>query len=119
MNIYILRSPEHEQELLTNVPFDWLTSRNAVNAGWKILQGNNIYEQAQSLANMGMLVIAICKNLDDTKPGHVALVMPGEMTKEKLANQGPALIMAGTNNHQKISLKGALNLTLPAGRKMW
>ena len=82
-----------------------MTSRDAVNTGWRAVQENNVYEEAQSLANKGMLVIAICKNPDDSKPGHVALLMPAEINKEKLAGEGPSLIMAGTHNYNKISLK--------------
>jgi hypothetical protein len=103
--IYILRPPEHKQELLSNAQFDWLSLPQAVNAGWKKIEGNNVYVEAQSMANRGIVVIAICKNPDNTKPGHVAMVMPGEVTNEKLENDGPNLIMAGTHNFNKISLK--------------
>ena len=105
LDIYILRPPEHKQELLSNAQFDWMASPQAVNEGWKKIDGNNIYGEAQSMANRGIVVIAICKNSDNTKPGHVALVMPGEVTNEKLGNDGPNLIMAGTHNFNKISLK--------------
>jgi len=103
--IYILRPPEHKQELLSNAQFDWLASAQAVNAGWKKIEGNNVYVEAQSAANRGIVVIAICKNPDNTKPGHVALVMPGGVANEKLENEGPNLIMAGTHNFNKISVK--------------
>ena len=104
LNVYILRPPDHKQQLLANAQFEWLTSQDAGNAGWKALAGNNRYEDAQALANKGMLVIAICTNPDDSKPGHTALVMPTEITKEKLIVEGPVVIMAGTHNHNTISL---------------
>jgi len=105
LGIYVLRPPEHKQELLSNAQFEWLASPQGINAGWRKVEGNSVYAQAQSYANRGMVVIAICKNPDDTKPGHVALVMPGDMANEKLENEGPKLIMAGTHNFNKISLK--------------
>ena len=105
LNIYILRPPEHKQLLLANAQYEWLASGEAANSGWKPVTGNNVYEAAQVLANKGMLVIAVCKNPDESKPGHAALVMPTEITKEKLSEEGPVVIMAGTHNHNMISLK--------------
>jgi hypothetical protein len=105
LGIYLLRPPEHKQELLANAQYEWLTTPAAVNAGWKPIKGGNIYGEAQSLANKGYVVVAVCKNPDSKKPGHVALVTPTEITPEKLAETGPELIMAGTHNHNKVSLK--------------
>ena len=105
LNVYILRPPEHKQLLLANAQYEWLALDAAANNGWKLVTGNNVYETAQVLANKGMMVIAICKNPDDSKPGHAALVMPNEITKEKLLEEGPVVIMAGTHNHNMISLK--------------
>ena len=105
LNIYLLRPPAHKQVLLANAQYDWLQGNDATAAGWKIISGENIYETAQTMANNGKVVLAICNNLDADKPGHVALVMPEDMNKEKLEETGPVLIMAGTHNHNKISLK--------------
>jgi len=105
LGLYILRPPKHGQLLLANAQYDWLSSAAAADAGWKRLEATNTYEAAQALANRGMVVVAICKNPDERKPGHVSLVMPANMTREKLAEAGPALIMAGTHNFNKISLK--------------
>ncbi len=105
LDIYLLRPPEHKQILLANGQYDWLPTQAAINAGWKPVTGNNLYEVSQTLANKGFMVIAVCKNPDSTKPGHVALVMPSETIKEKLSETGPTLIMAGTHNHNKVSLK--------------
>ena len=105
LNIYILRPPEHKQILLANAQYDWLTTKEAADAGWKPIMGNNIYEAAQSLANRGTVVMAICKNEDEKKPGHAALIMPDQIALEKIAESGPVLIMASTHNFNKISLR--------------
>jgi hypothetical protein len=106
LNIYILRPPEHNQILLANAQYAWLSTPAALDAGWKLLTGNTAYEEAQSLANQGYVVLAICENTDKSKPGHVALVMPSEIAINKLEESGPMLIMAGTHNYNKIALKG-------------
>jgi hypothetical protein len=66
-------------------------------------------EAVQRLANEGHVVIAVCRNPDQAKPGHVALVMPEESSSEKLGKSGPELIMAGTHNHNKVSLKAGFH----------
>jgi len=102
LNMYVLRPPEHKQELLASAQYEWLSGSDAQADGWKPVSG---YEAAQSLANTGMVVIAICKNPDEKKPGHAALVMPDQLTRRQLAEDGPSVIMAGTHNHNKIALK--------------
>jgi hypothetical protein len=105
LGIYILRPPEHKQVLLSNGQYDWLTGKSAADAGWKQVLSGDVYENAEMMANRGMVVIAICKNPDEKKPGHVALVMPADISRRKLAETGPVLIMAGTHNHNSVSLK--------------
>jgi hypothetical protein len=51
------------------------------------------------------VVLAIFKNPEEKVPGHVALVLPAEISLEKLEATGPALIMAGTHNHNRITLQ--------------
>jgi hypothetical protein len=105
LDIYLLRPPEHKQILLANAQYDWLQGKDALAAGWMAISGNSIYATAQTLANNGKVVLAICKNPDTVKPGHVALVMPADISSEKLNESGPVLIMAGLHNHNKVSLK--------------
>lgn len=104
LNMYVLRPPEHKQILLANAQYEWLAGTDAVADGWKPVTGN-VFETAQMLANSGTVVIAICKNPDEKKPGHAALVLPAETTRHELAEKGPFVIMAGTHNHNKISLE--------------
>jgi hypothetical protein len=105
INIYILRPPEHGQLLLANAQFDWLPTQEAKDDGWKLITERNVYAAAQRFANSGYVVIAIYKNPNPKIPGHVALVMPDELSGQKLEESGPALIMAGTHNHNHVSLK--------------
>ncbi len=107
LDIYILRPPDHKQILLANAQYEWLGSQEATEKGWKpVTPGEKLYEQAQALANNGYIVVAICKNADEKKPGHAALVMPDDADRRTLTEKGPTLIMAGTHNHNKVSLKG-------------
>jgi len=103
--IYILRPPQHKQGLLANAQYDWLLTREAADNGWVLVTGNNIYETAQGYANKGYIVAAVCKNPDPHKPGHIALVMPAEISLEKLSESGPRLIMAGSQNYNTVSLR--------------
>jgi len=105
LNLYVLRPPEHKQVLLANAQYDWLSGADASSDGWKPVEGKNVFEAAQVFANNGSVVIAVCKNPDDSKPGHAALVMPAEITRPELERDGPFVIMAGTHNHNKLSLR--------------
>jgi hypothetical protein len=109
LNIYILRPPEHPIQLLANAQYDWLLSTEARQKGWEEIPDGDIYLKAQDMANKGYVVIAICRNNNQLKPGHVALVRPAEINQEDLESSGPILIMAGTHNFNYISLKSAFS----------
>jgi hypothetical protein len=82
----------------------WVPPKASGPAG-SLLTGGMIYLQAQQRANRGYVVLAICRNPDPRAPGHVALVLPAELSMDKLVETGPALIMAGTHNHNRITLR--------------
>ncbi|PZP48727.1 MAG: hypothetical protein DI598_09550 [Pseudopedobacter saltans] len=103
-NIYILRPPEHTTELLANAQYDWLFTKDARNAGWSQIK-DSVFFTAQNLANMGCIVIAVAKNPNNHKPGHIAFVMPIGKTMNSLLAEGPTLIQAGLINSNSISLK--------------
>jgi len=105
LKVVILRPPGHAQDLLSNAQFDWLSTSAAVAQAWKHIAGDNRYAQAQDLANKGFVVVAVAKNSDDRKPGHIALVMPAVITDKDLTENGPQIIMAGAKNYTNISLK--------------
>jgi hypothetical protein len=102
--IYILRPPEHKTGLLANAQFDWLFSGDAFKKGWRQIK-DSMYDKAQELANIGLVVVAVYKNPNPEKPGHIALVMPVEKSTGDLYKEGPTLIQAGRINKNYISLK--------------
>ncbi|RKR84846.1 hypothetical protein BDD43_5099 [Mucilaginibacter gracilis] len=102
--VYILRPPEHKTELLANAQYNWLSSADGYKQGWRQIQ-DSIYEKAQEFANKGFIVIAVYKNQNAKKPGHIALVMPIEKSIAYLFNEGPNLIQAGHINRNNVSLK--------------
>ncbi len=107
-DIYILSPPEHSQILLANAQYKWLSSTAATSMGWHIITDTNtskIYFSAQQYANKGFVVVAVYQNPVSNKPGHIALVRPNEMSVQQLIDEGPSIIMAGTNNHNLIGLK--------------
>ncbi|MEI6123430.1 MAG: hypothetical protein WCQ95_07350 [Bacteroidota bacterium] len=104
-NIYILRPPEHDTELLANAQYDWLLGSTAAQYGWVQLLKNPLV-QAQCLADSGFVVVAVCKNPDARRSGHIALVMPAVMCVDSLWASGPTLIMAGRTNTDSISTRG-------------
>jgi hypothetical protein len=106
--IYILRPPDHKQALLANAQYDWLQSPMGRQYGWRPLSSDAavaVYLKAQEYANKGYVVVAVYQNPDPHKPGHIALVMPEEMSEQQLAQDGPELIMAGHVNSSHISLR--------------
>lgn len=68
LGIYILRPPEHRQELLANAQYSWLNSKDAGSAGWHLIEHNVLYE-AQKMADQGYIVVACAQNPDRHKPG--------------------------------------------------
>ena len=99
--IYILRPPEHSTPLLSNAQYDWLLSHGA-EKGWNQLLLPN---EAQEMANQGNLVVAVWKNLDPSKPGHIAIVRPGSKNDSQIAIEGPDIIQAGIRNYNNTTLK--------------
>jgi hypothetical protein len=101
LGIYILRPPEHGQKLLANAQNEWLAQQGAAD-GWVKLA---TADDAQAAANRGMLVVASYHNHHDDRPGHIAIVRPGDKTAEQIAAEGPDVIQAGSVNRTSISLR--------------
>ena len=102
LGVYILRPPEHGQQLLANAQNEWLPADGA-KQGWRKLADAR---EAQAAANRGLLVVASYHNHHDDKPGHIAIVRPGNKTPEQIAAEGPDVIQAGSVNKTSISIKG-------------
>jgi len=103
LGVYILRPPEHGQKLLANAQNEWLAEEGAAR-GWVKLADA---DQAQAAANRGQLVVTSYHNHHDDRPGHIAIVRPGNKTAEQIAAEGPDVIQAGAVNKTSISLRDA------------
>ncbi len=101
LGVYILRPPQHGQVLLANAQNEWLASEGARH-GWRRASGPL---EAQNLANAGMLVVASYHNRRDDKPGHIAIVRPGDKSEQDIAAEGPDVIQAATVNSASISVR--------------
>jgi hypothetical protein len=101
LGIYILRPPEHKATLLANAQYDWLMSQGK-SQGWE--EVGSAWE-AQKQANRGRVVVAVYKEADANKPGHIAMIRPSETTEELVRQEGPRIIQAGHDNYVDASLK--------------
>ena len=104
LGIYILRPPEHGQVLLSNAQYEWLFTNEAQEDGWKHIDGDD-FKSAQQYANSGSVVVAVYKNPNKKKAGHIALVMPAETDNNILNEEGPNIIQAGIENSDSINLR--------------
>ncbi len=102
MGVYLLRPPDHGSVLLANAQYDWLGSAAGRQGGWKpVVDG----VKAQNEANKGLVVVAVYKNKDPKKPGHIAIIRPGTRTEAEIAASGPNVIQAGGHNYESAPLK--------------
>lgn len=121
LDIYILRPPNHQQQLLANAQIDWLTASrtfagpSAKDSGWTALGCalNKIdLESAVAAANMGKLVVAGYRQPSDattghTRPGHIVIVRP--QSPSFCISDGPLVAMAGQRNWYSIHMKAAFD----------
>jgi hypothetical protein len=103
LGIYVLRPPQHPQELLANAQMRWLRDNGAA-AGWRSLASPLA---ALKAANRGELVLEAFENPDRHRPGHIAIVRPSLKTRAALEREGPQETQAGERN--------ALSTTTAAG----
>ena len=102
LGVYLLRPPEHGQQLLANAQAEWIASPAGREAGWKPISEMH---KAQHLANEGNLVLVLFQNPDKHTPGHIAIVRPSEKSARALEENGPETIQAGQHNHAKINVR--------------
>jgi hypothetical protein len=102
LGVYLLRPPEHGQQLLANAQAEWLAGEAGRQAGWRRVSD---MRKAQRLANEGNLVLVVYQNPDKHVPGHIAIVRPSEKSAETLNDNGPEVIQAGQHNHAKINVR--------------
>ena len=103
LGVYVLRPPEHSQNLLANAQMGWL-AQQARSYGWRPVGGAL---SAQQLANTGALVVAAFANPDPDRPGHIAVIRPSQKTASELIADGPQETQAGQTN--------ALSTTIATG----
>jgi hypothetical protein len=101
LGIDLLHPPEHSHVLLANAQYDWLPSEAGRHAGWRAVTSPI---DAQRLANSGELVVAVFKNPDGAKAGHIAIVRPSEVTDARIEAEGPQITQAGFNNYRSAPL---------------
>ncbi len=102
LGIYLLRPPEHSTTLLANAQYEWLQTDKARDKGWSLVASGI---EAQRLANQGLVVLAVCKNPDDKKPGHIAIIRPSTKDMKTILAEGPDITQAGRANANCTSLK--------------
>jgi hypothetical protein len=94
LGIYVLRPPEHPQQLLANAQARWLAGEGA-SQGWRELAD---YREARREANRGHLVLEAFESPNPRRPGHVAIVRPSAKSPDRLASEGPDETQAGSFN---------------------
>ena len=87
--------------------YNWLVNEGT-GSGWVALGGD---VEAQLLANQGWVVVAAWKSStpasDRSMAGQTAVVHPNGAPVEAVADRGPAITVAGPQNHSNIALKDA------------
>jgi hypothetical protein len=101
LGVYLLRPPEHAQTLLANAQMGWLRSQEASTYGWRSLSD---VSAAQAIANRGELVLAVFENPNPDRPGHIAIVRPGQIAAGSLMQVGPLVTQAGSQNALAVPL---------------
>jgi hypothetical protein len=85
--------------------YDWLVNEGTGH-GWVAVGGD---VEAQLLANQGWVVVAAWKSptssSDRSTDGQTAIVHPDSKPVEMVADRGPAITVAGLQNHASIALK--------------
>jgi hypothetical protein len=94
LGVYVLRPPDHSEDLLANAQLRWL--RDApTGSGWRSLPDP---VAAQAAANRGDLVLEAFENPNPRRPGHIAIVRPSEQSRADLDRDGPRETQAGETN---------------------
>jgi hypothetical protein len=93
-DVYILRPPEHSTKLLANAQAEWLATQGA-EKGWKAVPTAG---EAQRRANQGEIVVAVFREANPERSGHIAIVRPSEKSEAKVREEGPQICQAGATN---------------------
>lgn len=115
MNIYILRPPQHAQELLANAQYKWLLSARAKIEGWHQINTSD-YKTAQQYANRGYMVVAAYKSPNPKRAGHIVCVIPSEIAMDSLLQNGPFVIQSSRVNSSNVKFRTAFHRVI---KKQW
>jgi hypothetical protein len=104
LGVYMLRPPEHPQQLLANAQTAWFGSAQGRDAGWYPLDSP---EQAQVIANQGKLVVVAYPSPQPHRAGHIGIVRPSLRTEAQIQESGVEMTQSGDHNALRISEKTA------------
>jgi len=93
LGIYIMRPPDHSEEMLSLGQERWLESKEAADEGWREVVSP---KAAQTLANGGYFVVLVYGR--EHGSGHIAIVRPAVKSEKALKNDGPETTQAGGHN---------------------
>ncbi len=94
LGVYILRPPDHPQELLANAQLAWLRT-DGPSRNWRPVSD---MREAQDLANRGNLVVAAFEAPSPRRSGHIAILRPSAKDFVRLEDEGPQITQAGETN---------------------
>jgi len=104
LDVYMLRPPYHAQELLANAQTAWFGSTSGRKVGWTSV---DTPEQAQTLANMGKLVVVSYQSPDPHHAGHIGIVRASDRTEAEIRESGVLMSQSGERNYFRVSEKAA------------
>ena len=112
LDVYLLRPPNHSQELLADAQYEWLHGRGdypgpAATTHWEALGSSGeagALQRAADRANSGGLVLAAYADPSGRRPGHIVILRPESGSPDA---QGPAVVSVGATNYQNIAMAKA------------
>jgi hypothetical protein len=109
VGVYMPRPPIYSQIRLSEAQLSYFDSASGRDEGWRRV---DTPEEAQALANQGMLVIVGRMGHTskyDPRPGHIAVVRPSERTEAQLSESGVQITQAGAHNWRSTTAKGGFH----------
>ena len=117
LDVYLLRPPNHSQELLASAQAEWLDGRDDFPgpgaAHWEALGMSGtagVLQRAMDRANAGGLVLAAyappppVPGPGPRTPGHIVILRP---QSDPLDSRGPCVMSAGVSNFREVRMAQA------------
>ena len=99
---------EGAREMTANATYDWLAEYGQ-SYGWRAVTA----EESQERADAGYPTVAVWKNPDSGKSGHIMVVRPQNNKFRYSADEGPVIAQAGLDNYDYANVKTAMNEKIP------